>query len=61
MYSCTCMVAPHLGTLSVQRVGGNHAMLEPNHKAVFGGHIQKMEGPVEATEDPTQGRKGPRP
>ena len=55
------MVAPHLGTLSVQRVGGNHAMLEPNHKAVFGGHIQKMEGPTEATEDPIQGRKGPRP
>ena len=26
-----------------------------------GGHIQKMEGPTEATEDPAQGRKGPRP
>ena len=26
-----------------------------------GGHIQKMEGPAEATEDPAQGRKGPRP
>jgi len=26
-----------------------------------GGHIQKMEGPAEATEAPAQGRKGPRP
>ena len=38
-----------------------HVVLEPNHKTVFGGHPQKMEGPAEATEDPTQGQKGPRP
>ena len=43
------------------RVDANHAILEPNHKAVFSGHIQKMEGPAEATEDSVQGRKGPRP
>ena len=56
-----CIVAPHLGTLDVQRVDVKHVVLEPNHKTVFGGHLQKMEGPAEATEDPTQGRKGPRP
>ena len=38
-----------------------NVVLEPNHKTVFGGHPQKMEGPAEATEDPTQGQKGPRP
>ena len=46
--------------LDIQCVDRKHVMLEPNHKVVFGGHIQKMEGPAEATEDPAQGRKGPR-
>ena len=27
----------------------------------IGGHILKKEGPAGATEDPAQGRKGPRP
>ena len=61
MHLCICIVAPHLGKLDVQRVNVKHAVLEPNLKTVFGGHLQKMEGPAEATEDPTQGRKGPRP
>ena len=61
MHSYICIVAPHLGTLDVQCVDGKHVMLEPNHKVVFGGHIQKMKGPTEATEDQIQGRKGPRP
>jgi len=43
------------------RVDVKHAVLEPNIKTVFGGYLQKMEGPAEATEDPAQGRKGPRP
>ena len=47
--------------LDVQRLDVKHAVLGPNHKTVFGGHLQKMEGPAEATEDPAQGRKGPRP
>ena len=55
------MVAPHLGMLDIQRVDVKHAVLELNYKTVFGGHFQKMEGPAEATEDPAQGRKGPRP
>ena len=38
-----------------------YVMLEPNYKMMFGGHIQTMRGPAEATEDPAQGRKGPRP
>ena len=38
-----------------------HTVLEPDHETVFGGHLQKVEGPAEATEDPAQGRKGPRP
>ena len=61
MHLYICIVAPHLGTLDVQRMGVKHAVLEPTHKTVFGGHLQKMEGPAEATEDPAQGRKGPRP
>ena len=61
MHLYICIVAPHLGTLDVQCVDVKHAVLEPNHKAVLGGHIQKMEGPAEAIEDPAQGRKGPRP
>ena len=43
------------------RVDVKHAVLEPNLKTVFGGHLQKMEGPADATEDPAQGRKGLRP
>ena len=43
------------------RVDAKHAMLEPNHKTVFDGHLQKLEGTAEATEDPAQGRKGPGP
>ena len=56
-----CIVAPHLGTLEVQHVNVKYAVLEPNHKTVFGGHLQKMEGTAKATDDPAQGRKGPRP
>ena len=61
MHLYICIVAPHLGTLDVQRMGVKHAMWELNHKTVFGGHIQTMGGPAGATEDPAQGRKGPRP
>ena len=43
------------------RVDVKHAVLESTHKTVFDGYRQKMEGPAKATEDPTQGRKGPRP
>ena len=43
------------------RVDVKHAVLEPDHKTVFGGHLQKVGGPAEATEDPAQGWKGPRP
>ena len=53
--------ASRVDALDVQCVNVKHAMLEPNHKTVFGGHLQKMEGPAEATEDPAQCRKGPRP
>jgi len=61
MHLYICIVAPHLGTLDVQRVDVKHVVLELNYKMVFGEHFQKMEGPAEATEDPAQGRKGPRP
>ena len=53
--------ASRVDALDVQCVNVKHAMLEPNHKTVFGGNLQKMEGPADATEDPAQGRKGPRP
>ena len=43
------------------RVDVKHAVLELTHKTVFDGYCQKMEGPAEATKDPAQGRKGPRP
>ena len=57
MHLCICIVASHLGTLDVQCVDVKHVVLEPNHKTVFGGHLQKMEGPAEATEDrPKVGR-----
>ena len=61
MHLYICIVAPHLGTLDVQRVDVKHTVLEPNHKTVFGGHLQKMGGPARAAGDPAQGRKGPRP
>ena len=53
--------ASRVDKLDVQCVNVKHAMLEPNHKTAFGGHIQTMEGPAGATEDPTQDWKGPRP
>ena len=53
--------ASHVDALDVQCVNVKHAMLEPNPKTVFGGCILKREGIAGATEDPTQGRKGPRP
>ena len=61
MRSYINIVAFHLDTLDMQNMGVKHAMSEPNPKTVFGGHLQKREGPVGATEDPAQGRKGPRP
>ena len=61
MHSYIRIVALRLGTLAAQRGGVQHAVLEPKHKTVFGGHLQKMEGPTETTEDPVQGRKGTRP
>ena len=61
MHSYICIVALHLGTLAVQCGGVKGAVLEPDHKTVFGGHLQETEGPAEATEDLAQGRKGPRP
>ena len=36
--------ASHVDALDVQRMDVKHAKLEPNHKTVFGGHLQKMEG-----------------
>ena len=60
MNLCICIIAPHLGTLDIQRVGVKHAVLEPNHKTVFGGHLQKMEGSAKATEDPSQWSEGPK-
>ena len=53
--------ASHLGMLDVQRVDVEHVLTEPNHKTMLDGLILKREGPTEATEDPAQGRKGPRP
>ena len=38
-----------------------HSVLEPDDKTVFGGHVQKVGGTTEATEDLAQGRKGPMP
>ena len=61
MYSYISIVVSHLDTLDVQRADVKHAVMEPNYKTVFGGYLKKMEGPTEATEDPAQGRKGPRP
>jgi len=51
----------HVDALDVQCVSVKHAMLEPDPKTVFDGCILKREGPAGATEDPAQGRKGPRP
>ena len=59
--SSTCTVAYHLGTVDVQRVDVERMLTEPNHKTVLGGRVLKSEGPAGATEDPAQGRKGPRP
>ena len=39
--------------LDVQHADVKHAVMEPNHKTVFGGYLKKIEGPTEATEDPT--------
>ena len=61
MHSCIIIFASHLGTLDVQRVDVKHVLTEPNHKTVLDGRIRKREGPAEATENPAQGRKGPRP
>ena len=61
MHSYIRIVALRLGTLAVQRGGMKGAVLEPDHKTVFGGHLQNMEGPASATEDLAQGRKGPKP
>ena len=60
MHLYICIITPHLGTLDI-RVDVKHVVLEPNNKTVFSGHLQKMEEPAEATEDPVQGRKGLRP
>ena len=62
MHLYICIIVPHLGMLDVQHMDVKHEVLEPNHKTVFGGHLQKMEGPAEATEDRpkvrrVQGRK----
>jgi len=61
MHSYISVVAFHLDTSDVQNVDVKHMLTEPNHKTVFGGLILKREGPIGALEDPTQGRKGPRP
>ena len=61
LYSCTRLVAYHLGTLDVQRADVEHVLTEPNHKMVLGGRILKKEGPAGATENPAQSRKGTRP
>ena len=53
--------ASHVDALDVPRMDVKHAMLKLNYKMVFGGHIQTMRGTAGATEDPAQGRKGPRP
>ena len=44
MHSYINIVAFHLDTLDMQNMDVQHAVLEPNHKTVFGGHLQKMEG-----------------
>ena len=61
MHLDICLGASHLGMLDVQRVDVEHVLTEPNHKTMLDGRILKREGPAEAIEDPTQGRKGPRP
>ena len=61
LYSCTRLVAYHLGMLDVQCVDVEHVLTEPNHKTVLGGRILKREGPAGATKDPAQSQKGPRP
>jgi len=61
MHSNICLGASHLGTLDVQRVDVEPVLTEPNHKTVLGGRILKREGPAEATKDPAQSQKGPRP
>ena len=61
MHSDIRLGASHLGTLDVQRVDVEHVLTELNNKTVLDGRILKREGPPEAIEDPTQGRKGPRP
>jgi len=60
MHLYKCIVAPHLGTLDVQRLDVKHTVLGPNSKTVFSGYLQKMEGPAEATEDPAQWSEGPK-
>ena len=60
LYSCTCIIAYRLGTLDVRRIELK-GKVGANQKMVVGGHILKREGPAGATEDPAQGRKGPRP
>ena len=60
MHLYICIIAPHLGTLDVQRLDVKHAVLGPNHKTVFGGHLQKMKELGEATEDPAQWSEGPK-
>jgi len=61
MHSDIRLGASHLGTLDVQHVDVEHVLTELNHKTVLDGRILKREGPAEATEDPVQGQKGPRP
>jgi len=45
MHSYINIVAFHLDTLDMQNMDVQHAVLELNHKTVFSGHLQKMEGP----------------
>ena len=61
MHSYIRIVALRLGTLAVQRGGMQHAVLEKNHKTVFGGYLQKMEGPLKQPKTRPNGRKGLRP
>ena len=60
MHLYICIIAPHLGTLDVQYLDVKHAVLGPNQKTVFGGPLQKIEEPGEATEDPAQWSEGPK-
>jgi len=39
-----CHVLTKRDTLDMQNMDMQHVVLEPNHKTVFGGHLQKMEG-----------------